>query len=229
MAKRILPYILVAVISAVLTTLFQPLSHIDALAQSSGCQTFKETGKTVCGRFLQYWQQHGGLAQQGLPLSGEFNEVSDLNGKPYTVQYFERAVFEKHPENAAPNDVLLSQLGTFRFKAKYPNGEPASSGQPQPTQLPAGGGSVLLFKGNGVTDTYQQATLKAGNATFLSSSAGGVLQVTLLDPNKKTVAKVADMLGASSLTTNVAVPADGSYLIHIEHDQSGNWTVSVQQ
>ncbi|MFL5735444.1 MAG: alpha/beta fold hydrolase, partial [Chloroflexia bacterium] len=38
----------------------------------------------------------------------------DLNGKPYTVQYFERAVFELHPENAAPYDVLLSQLGTFQ-------------------------------------------------------------------------------------------------------------------
>jgi branched-chain amino acid transport system substrate-binding protein len=34
------------------------------------------------------------------------------------VQYFERAVFELHPENQAPNDVLLSQLGTFRLKQK---------------------------------------------------------------------------------------------------------------
>ena len=54
-----------------------------------------------------------------LPISDEFTEVSDLNGKPYTVQYFERAVFEYHPENEAPNDVLLSQLGTFQYKARY--------------------------------------------------------------------------------------------------------------
>lgn len=57
-----------------------------------------------------------------------------MNGKSYTVQYFERAVFEKHPENQAPYDVLLSQLGTFRFKSKYPNGEP---GAPPPTSIPA--------------------------------------------------------------------------------------------
>ena len=63
---------------------------------------------------------HGGLAQQGYPISDEFTEVSDLNGKPYTVQYFERAVFEKHPENQPPFDVLLSLLGTFRYKQKYP-------------------------------------------------------------------------------------------------------------
>jgi hypothetical protein len=27
------------------------------------------------------------------------------------VQYFERARFEHHPENSAPNDVLLGQFG----------------------------------------------------------------------------------------------------------------------
>lgn len=90
------------------------------------CVTFPETGKAVCGRFLTYWRDHGGLAQQGFPISDEFVEVSDLNGQPYTVQYFQRAVFERHPENAAPHDVLLSQLGTFRFRAKYPNGETGS-------------------------------------------------------------------------------------------------------
>ena len=28
-------------------------------------RTFPETGKTVQGRFLDYWSSHGGLAQQG--------------------------------------------------------------------------------------------------------------------------------------------------------------------
>jgi beta propeller repeat protein len=82
-------------------------------------QVFTETGFTVSGRFLDYWQSHGGLAQQGYPISGVFTETSDLDGKPYTVQYFERAVFEMHPEKPPPYDVLLSQLGTFRYKQKY--------------------------------------------------------------------------------------------------------------
>jgi iron complex transport system substrate-binding protein len=55
------------------------------------------------------------VAQQGFPISNEFQEKSPLDGKTYTVQYFERAVFEMHPENAAPNDVLLSQLGKFEY------------------------------------------------------------------------------------------------------------------
>jgi len=85
-------------------------------------QHFSETGHNIGGVFLKYWQEHGGLAQQGFPISEEFDEVSDLDGKSYTVQYFERAVFEMHPENPAPYNVLLSQLGTFRLKDKYPGG-----------------------------------------------------------------------------------------------------------
>ncbi|HMA38293.1 MAG TPA: hypothetical protein VKY74_27850 [Chloroflexia bacterium] len=76
---------------------------------------FPETGKTLGGRFRAYWESHGGLAQQGYPLTDEFPEQSRLNGQTYTVQYFERAVFEWHPENAPPFDVLLTQLGTLRY------------------------------------------------------------------------------------------------------------------
>jgi len=88
------------------------------VSTAAGAQKFPETGHTVGGKFLTYWQQHGGLAQQGYPISDEFQEKSDLDGKTYTVQYFERAVFEAHPENQAPYDVLLSQLGTSEYKAK---------------------------------------------------------------------------------------------------------------
>src|SRR5437868_2864839 len=93
----------------------------------SSSQYFSQTGKTVGGRFLQYWQAHGGLAQQGYPISDEMRERSDTDGKVYTVQYFERAVFEEHSENQPPNDVLLSLLGTFRYKDKYPNGAPGQT------------------------------------------------------------------------------------------------------
>ncbi len=101
---------------------FGPVT-LSSYAQGSS-RTFPETGKTVSGSFLQYWTAHGGLAQQGYPISDSMPEVSDTNGKTYVVQYFERAVFEAHPENIAPNDVLLSLLGVFRFKQKYPGGAP---------------------------------------------------------------------------------------------------------
>jgi iron complex transport system substrate-binding protein len=87
-------------------------------ASATNPRLFPETGKTLGGAFRAYWESHGGLAQQGLPISDEFQEKSALNGQTYTVQYFERAVFELHPENKAPYDVLLSQLGTFQSRAK---------------------------------------------------------------------------------------------------------------
>ncbi len=60
--------------------------------------------------------------QQGYPISDQFQEKSEVDGKVYTVQYFERAVFELHPENKPPYDVLLSLLGRFRLTSKYEPG-----------------------------------------------------------------------------------------------------------
>ncbi len=95
-----------------------------AEAEQTGCRTFPETGKTACGIFLQYWLGHGGIPQQGYPISGEFREQSDVDGRTYTVQYFERAVFELHPENKPPYDVLLSLLGAKQLREKWPQGAP---------------------------------------------------------------------------------------------------------
>ncbi len=92
---------------------------------AQGSRTFTETGKTVQGQFLTYWNEHGGLTQQGYPISNELQERSDTDGKTYTVQYFERAVFEMHPELTTANKVLLSLLGNFLYQQKYPNGAPA--------------------------------------------------------------------------------------------------------
>jgi outer membrane protein assembly factor BamB len=103
---------------------------------------FEQTGKRLGGKFLQYWQQNGDVSQQGYPISDEFTEVSETDGKPYTVQYFERAVFEYHPENQPPYDVLLSLLGTFRYKQVHPVA-PLPTATPMPGATPpvAGTGS----------------------------------------------------------------------------------------
>jgi len=82
-----------------------------------------------------YWQQYGGLQQFGFPISDAFDEKSALDGNTYTVQYFERAVFELHPENPPPYDVLLSQLGTFQYKKAYPDGAPDQKQNQEAGQL----------------------------------------------------------------------------------------------
>jgi endonuclease YncB( thermonuclease family) len=108
-----------------------------------GSRLFTETGKRVGGVFLDYWNKNGGLAQQGYPISEEFNEKSDLDGKTYLVQYFERAVFEYHPEQQPPFNVLLSQLGTFQYKARYQSGNGSGTGTGAGTgQTPATGNRI---------------------------------------------------------------------------------------
>ncbi len=99
------------------------------LAQASS-RTFPETGKTVSGRFLQVWESRGGVYQQGYPITERFAEQSDTDGHVYFVQYFERSVFEEHPENKAPYDVLLQLLGVAQLREDYggnpPNQRPSS-------------------------------------------------------------------------------------------------------
>ncbi len=88
------------------------------------CQYFPETGFNVCDQIFAIWRSFGigldddpgisfdeSLALFGLPISGEMTETLS-DGNEYTVQYFERARFERHPENEFPFTVLLGLLGS---------------------------------------------------------------------------------------------------------------------
>jgi hypothetical protein len=97
-----------------------PFQALPADHAGGACAWFVETGHSVCGRFLDYWRGHGlefgedgvsyreALALFGFPLSEPFNDPET----GLTVQYFERARFEWHPEHAGtPYEVLLGRLG----------------------------------------------------------------------------------------------------------------------
>ena len=156
MKKRLL-HGLTGLILACMMAGIQPGMLTASTTHQADCMTFKETGKSTCGKFLAYWKGHGGLAQQGFPISGEFKEVSDVDGKPYTVQYFERAVFELHPENRPPFDVLLSLLGSMTYKLKYPNGA-----QELPPDMRADAGVFFPQTGKSVRGVFLQYWQKNG-------------------------------------------------------------------
>jgi putative inorganic carbon (HCO3(-)) transporter len=74
--------------------------------------TFPQTGLQVTDPFLGFWQNNGGLAIFGYPVSPEMLEVSD-GGRILRVQYFERARLELHPEFLdAAKQVQAGALGT---------------------------------------------------------------------------------------------------------------------
>lgn len=76
---------------------------------------FAPTGHYLAYGFKSYWETHGGLRIFGYPISEEFSEKNADTGQIYTVQYFERARFEYHPEYAGtPYEVLLGRLGAQR-------------------------------------------------------------------------------------------------------------------
>ena len=103
--KRWLPLIAVAA----LFSLIIPITLVGAAPPK--VVYFPQTGHNVGAPFLDYWRQNGGLAVYGYPLTEAIQEKSLTDGKTYTVQYFERARLEYHPENRPPYDVLLGQLG----------------------------------------------------------------------------------------------------------------------
>ena len=95
---------------------FQPLP---ASTRSDGyTEFFPETGHRIGGGFKAYWHAHGlnmgdpdvsyreSLALFGYPISEEFTDPAT----GFTVQYFERARFEYHPENSEPYTILLGRL-----------------------------------------------------------------------------------------------------------------------
>lgn len=97
-----------------------------------GLWYFPETSHGVGGLFLEYWLAHGGLDIFGYPISDELPEVLE-DGRLHTVQYFERARMELHPDRPAGEQVMLGLLGSAIAKS-----EPlrAQGVVPAPTPVP---------------------------------------------------------------------------------------------
>jgi hypothetical protein len=94
----------------------------DPAVAGQGCTFFEETQHSVCGDILAAWRASGlelghpgvsqaeSLALFGMPISEAQTETLP-DGQQRTVQWFERARFEIHPEQQPPFNVLLGLLG----------------------------------------------------------------------------------------------------------------------
>ena len=91
------------------TKLYQP--GAPSINQTNpGCRVIKDFG--ICYDFLTFFDQHGGIARFGNPISAvEFQADGQI------VQYFERARFVWHPELAEGQKVQLANLGRIYFNA----------------------------------------------------------------------------------------------------------------
>lgn len=72
---------------------------------------FDKTGHSLSNAFKAFWERNGGLPVFGYPISEEFRELSETDGREHIVQYFERNRFEYHPDYAGTKDeVMLGHL-----------------------------------------------------------------------------------------------------------------------
>jgi heat shock protein HslJ len=126
-----------------------------SIASRPGCVFVAETRHSICGEFLTAYRRFGlrfaggptptfeeSLALFGLPLSEPAPEVLE-DGRTYVVQWFERARFEYHPQNAPPFNVLFGRLGAqilVEYNQPAPTPTPAP---PTPTAGPGPGGCTV--------------------------------------------------------------------------------------
>lgn len=204
-------------VGAYLVGTMQPAGLL--LAQSGDQQCFQETGKCARGAFLAYWRSHGGLEQQGFPISDEMQEQQAPppagDGKVHTVQYFERARFELHEELGG--QVLLGLLGSEQYKAKY---------QTPPPQAPQ------VNTGNGDTNTAL-FTLRGGHYEVFSAGSSGRPSCVLYARLKSEDQRFSESINSDALTPGQArsthlyhVPAGRFYLSVIS---SCTWRIEIHE
>jgi hypothetical protein len=90
--------------------LYNPNNPLPVPPNFPACRYFAETGKEVCYAFLDFFEQYGGVAQFGYPISNFELQEGRI------VQYFQRARFEWHPEQPYGQKVTLTNLGRRYFE-----------------------------------------------------------------------------------------------------------------
>ena len=81
-----------------------------AIGSSADCEYYPLTGHNVCYMFLDYYEQHGGPALFGYPVS-EFTVENDR-----LVQYFQGFRLDWYPENPQGSEVQVAPLGRVHFE-----------------------------------------------------------------------------------------------------------------
>lgn len=114
---------------------------------------FPETGHTLSGGFLEYWQANGGLRMFGFPISEEMGEGG------LTVQYFERARFEYYKDLVGTGyAVQLSLVGYLALQITPYNVPPGTLVRINPPRLAEGHTALVevdASPGVTVTGEYQ--------------------------------------------------------------------------
>ncbi|NJL34871.1 MAG: hypothetical protein HC893_14740 [Chloroflexaceae bacterium] len=178
------------------------------------CRYFAQTGFNVCGDILAAWQANGldldgqpgfseaeNLALFGLPISPLI--TAEIEGQSLEVQWFERARFERHPDNAPPFNVLLGLLGNETLQ----DAPVASEGVPLTIGVQ---GEDLLFDQNTLGGVQAGQSV---NLTFNNISALYRHNWVLLNTNDQAIASQVAQASAEAGRANEFLPADRANIV----------------
>jgi N-acetylmuramoyl-L-alanine amidase len=169
------------------------------------CELFAATGHTLRDTFRRFWGAGGGLPVFGFPLTEELREVNAADGRPYTVQYFERARFELHPEYAGTAyEVLLGHLGREALAAR-----PEVAGLPRaavPDEPGPAGKTIVLDVGHdrksgGALGIEYRDTLRTSLAIARELVARGYTVYLTRDDNETVLLDDPALLPPDAATT----------------------------
>lgn len=146
---------------------------------TGGCHYFEATGQVLCEPWLGYWVNNGGLERFGYPISSLRLEL--IEGRAYTVQYFERRRIEHHPEYAGtPYEYLYGLLGREVLEVQN---LPACQGPPRDVQF----GLEDRIGYAGFRSTLQCPSISYANvpAAFQQFSGGVMIWLDLGEAGRK--------------------------------------------
>ncbi len=146
-------------------------------APQPGCRSFAETGYYLCGGFLTFWERNGGLERFGFPVTDQISER--IEGRDFTVQYFERRRMEFHPENRPPFEILLGLLGRDVLQGTGPT--------PMPTPTPLPVSQQISLDAPGENQVISNPVRLIGRTTRMP--AGGTLRFRFYEPNGPELAR----------------------------------------
>jgi hypothetical protein len=175
----------------VLMALLTSFSVVPVSAQGDQ-RCFAETSYCIGGRIRSFWEQNGGLAVFGLPITPQRAET--IEGQSIQVQWFERNRLELHPQNAAPFDVLLGRLGADRLTQQGRNWQdfPKGGAQAGCRFFPETGHSVCdailnAWRASGIEIDGQRGKTEAESLALFGLPLSGPVTETLSDGKSYTV------------------------------------------
>lgn len=197
----------------------QPFAKAAPFTSSAQHAYFPQTGHSVNFGFLQYFKDRGGITVFGYPISEEL-QVSSTHG-PTTIQYFQRARFEYHPEFAGtPYAVELGLLGDQELTARGWLPVPMTA---QPTSAVSGASPSPASPREPALSTAETHATPAPTATPPAAAASAGPSISSLTGGAATVSaaglRIHSAPGASATVTGYLASGDRVRVLGL----SGGW------